>query len=90
MPQTRARCPARRSETISARLQRDLAAMRPLPAAPFDACDQETGRVSSQALVRYKTNDYSVPVTFGHQDVWIRAYVDEVVIGCRGEFHTAP
>jgi len=73
------------SETIGERLQRDLAAMRPLPAAPFDACDQATGRVSSQSLVRYKTNDYSVPVAYGHQDVWIRGYIHEVVIGCRGE-----
>jgi hypothetical protein len=73
------------SKTIGERLQRDLAAMRPLPVAPFDACDQDSGRVSSQCLVRYKTNDYSVPVAFGHQDVWIRAYVHEVVIGCRGE-----
>jgi hypothetical protein len=72
-------------ETIGERLQRDLAAMRPLPAAPFDACDQAGGRVSSQSLVRYDTNDYSVPVAYGHQDVWIRGYVDEVVIGCRGE-----
>ena len=30
------------------RLQRDLAAMRSLPIALFDACDQDTGRVSSQ------------------------------------------
>lgn len=73
------------SETIGERLQRDLAAMRPLPAAPFDACDQDNGRVSSQSLVRYKTNDYSVPVAYGHQDVWIRGYVHEVVVGCRGE-----
>ena len=56
-----------------------------LPAAPFDACDQTSGRVSSQALVRYKTNDYSVPVAYGHRDVWLRGYVDEVVIGCGGE-----
>ena len=73
------------SETIGERLQRDLAAMRPLPASPFEACDQASGRVSSQALVRYRTNDYSVPVAFGHQDVWIRGYVDAVVIGCGGE-----
>jgi hypothetical protein len=72
-------------ETIGERLQRDLAEMRSLPASPFDACDQDTGRVSSQSLVRYKTNDYSVPVAFAHQDVWIRAYVHDVVIGCRGE-----
>ena len=68
-------------ETIGERLQRDLVVMRPLPASPFAACDQASGRVSSQSLVRYKTNDYSVPVAYGHQDVWIRGYVDEVVIG---------
>lgn len=73
------------AETIGQRLQRDIAAMRPLPASPFEACDQASGRVSSQSLVRYKTNDYSVPVAWGHQDVWIRGYVDEVVIGCRSE-----
>jgi len=73
------------SETIGQRLARDIAEMSDLPAAPFDACDQATGRVSSQALVRYKTNDYSVPVAYGHRDVWIRGYVDEVVIGCGGE-----
>ena len=73
------------SESIGQRLARDLAAMSERPSAPFDACDQATGRVNSQALVRYKTNDYSVPVAYGHRDVWIRGYVDAVVIGCGGE-----
>ena len=59
--------------------------MADLPAAPFDVCDQATGRVSSQALVRYNTNDYSVPVAYGHRDVWVRGYVEDVVIGCGGE-----
>ncbi len=87
-----ARCRARQAhilrghqETIGARLQRDLAAMKPLPGAPFEACAQTSGQVSSQSLVRYETNDYSVPVAYGHQDVWVRGYVDQVVIGCRGE-----
>ena len=86
--QCRARCThilRGHKETIGDRLQRDLAAMRPLPAARFEACDQTGGRVSSQSLVRYDTNDYSVPVAYGHQDVWVRGYVDQVVIGCRGE-----
>jgi transposase len=72
-------------ETIGERLKRDLDAMRPLPAAPFEACAQANGKVNSQSLVRYDTNDYSVPVAYGHRDVWIRGYVDQVVIGCRGE-----
>jgi len=80
-----------------------------LPAAPFDACDQASGQVNSQALVRYKTDDYPVPVAYGHPlppsrrvntparqraahvcmrergDVWVRGYVDQVVIGCGGD-----
>ena len=73
------------SETIGHRLARDMDAMADLPSAPFDACDQTTGQVTSQALVRYKTNDYSVPVAYGHRDVWLRGYVDRVVIGCGGD-----
>ena len=73
------------TETIGARLARDLEVMAELPPAPFDACDQASGRVTSQALVRYKTNDYSVPVAYGHRDVWLRGYVDEVAIGCGGD-----
>ena len=52
-----------------------------LPPAPFDACDKRSARVSSLSLVRYRTNDYSVPVAHGHQEVWVRGYVHEVVIG---------
>ncbi len=73
------------TETIGQRLVRDLDVMAALPPAPFDACDQASGRVNSQALVRYKTNDYSVPVAYGHRDVWLRGYVGEVVIGCGGD-----
>ena len=32
-----------------------------LPSAPYDASDKHATRVSSQSLVRYRTNDYSVP-----------------------------
>lgn len=73
------------TETIGQRLQRDLEAMQPLPSATYEACAKATGRVSSQSLVRYKTNDYSVPSTYGFRDVTIRAFVDVVEIGCGGE-----
>ena len=72
-------------ETIGQRLQRDLAAMSSLPSAPYEACAKATGRVSSQSLVRYKTNDYSVPSTYGFRDVTIWAFVDVLQIGCGGE-----
>ena len=73
------------SETIGQRMERDLEALLPLPAAPYDACDKQAGRVSSLSLVRYRTNDYSAPVAYGHRDVMVRGYVDQVVISCGSE-----
>ena len=70
------------SETIGQRMERDLDALLPLPSVPYDACEKQAGRVSSLSLVRYRTNDYSVPVAYGHRDVLVRGYVDEVVISC--------
>ena len=35
------------------------------------------------SLVRYRTNDYSVPTEYGHHQVLIKGYVNEVVI-CAG------
>jgi hypothetical protein len=56
-----------------------------LPAAPFEACDKRPGRVTSQALVRYRNTDYSVPVAYAHRDVMVKATVDEVAIVAAGE-----
>ena len=41
--------------------------------------------MSSLSLVRYRTNDYSVPVAYGHRDVLVRGYVGQVVISCGAE-----
>ena len=41
--------------------------------------------MSSLSLVRYRTNDYSVPVAYGHCDFIVRGYVDRVVISCGSE-----
>ena len=73
------------TETIGQRMERDLEALLPLTAVPYDACDKQAGRVSSLSLVRYRTNDYSAPVACGRRDVLVRGYVDEVVISCGSE-----
>ena len=36
-------------------------------------------------MVRYRSNDYSVPVAYAHHEVQVRGYVDAVVIGCSAE-----
>lgn len=75
----------RHAERIGERLVADHAALRPLPAVPLEPCEKRAARVSSMALVRYRTNDYSVPTAYGFQDVVLKGFVDEVVILCGGK-----
>ena len=86
------RCRARQSEragrhaeTIGERLVADSAVLRSPPAVPLEPCEKRSGRVSSMALVRYRTNDYSVPTAYGFQDVVVKGFVAEVVILCGGK-----
>jgi len=69
-------------ESIGERFERDRQAFLGLPAAPYDACDKQSTRVTSLSLVRYRGNDYSVPTAYGHRQVLVKGYVDEVVICC--------
>jgi len=41
--------------------------------------------VTSMSLVRYRTNDYSVPVEWGHREVLVKGFVHEVVICAASE-----
>lgn len=70
------------SETIGERLMRDLDTLMALPPTPYDACEKVSTRATSISMVRYRTNDYSVPTAFAHHEVQVRGYIHEVVIGC--------
>jgi len=72
-------------QSIGERFEKDQAARLPLPATPYEACDQRTARVSSLSRVRYRGNDYSVPVCWGHREVLVKGYVHEGVISCGAE-----
>ncbi len=72
-------------ETIAQRFERDREKLLPLPATSYESCDRRTTRASSQALVRYEANDYSVPVEYGHRQVLVKAFVWEVVISSVSE-----
>jgi transposase len=83
-----AACRKRRERTLrghAERFERDRAAFLTLPAAPYEACEKVSARVSSLALVRYRGNDYSVPTRHGHLQVLVRGYVHEVTIACGSE-----
>jgi hypothetical protein len=59
-------------ETIGERFARDRAVFLPLPVSAYEACEKRMARVSSMSLVRYRTNDYSVPTEYGHRDVLVK------------------
>lgn len=72
------------TQSIGERLKADHAVFMPLPVVPYDPCHKVPGRVSSMSLVRYRTNDYSVPTQHAYQGVLIKGYVDRVEIICGG------
>jgi len=72
-------------QTIAERFQIDQRKLLPLPAAPYEACEKRLTRVTSLSLVRYRTNDYSVPTEWGHREVLVKGYVEEVVIAAGSE-----
>jgi transposase len=72
-------------QSIGERFEKDRERLLPLPAAPYEACDKRWTRVTSMSLVRYRTNDYSVPVEWGHREVLVKGFVHEVVICAASE-----
>lgn len=73
-----------RGQTASkaALLEEDRAAFLPLPAAPFDACRKVHAQASPESLVRFDTNDYSVPTAYAHHKLLVKGYVDRVEVCC--------
>jgi transposase len=61
-------------------LEEDKVAGLGIPADRFDPRRLVSTTATSQALVRLDTNDYSVPVEYGHRPVVIRASVQTVSI----------
>jgi transposase len=52
----------------------------PLPEDAFDACRKTSAQADSRSLVRFRTNDYSIPTRYAHQRVLVKGYVDRVEI----------
>jgi len=59
-------------------LEGEREGMLPVPEAPFAACRQESTFATKQALVRFDTNDYSVPVRWAYHQVVVKGFVDRV------------
>src|SRR5271165_5327699 len=66
-------------------LQGDQAAFLSLPATAFAACKQMSTTASSLSLVRFDTNDYSVPVRWAHHPVVVKGDWQEVRLFAQGQ-----
>lgn len=62
------------------RFEREKLLLRPLPAHPYDASIVRTLTASSQALVHFDCNAYSVPFSFAYKPVLLKASKDEIHI----------
>jgi len=71
--------------TIGERLEEDRGAMLPVPPLLIDGAKPALTTVSSLCLVRFDSNDYSVPCEFAHHEVSIRADVAEVRVSLHGQ-----
>jgi hypothetical protein len=63
-------------------LAEDQEAFLPLPQVPFDACLKQRAWACSLSLVRFDTNDYSVPTAYAHHELLVKGYVDRVEVCC--------
>lgn len=66
------------------RLEEERGALLALPAVRFEAARKQSTTASSISLVRFDSNDYSVPVAFAHHPIVVKGYCEEVVL-CRLE-----
>lgn len=58
----------------------DVAAMRELPCVAFEASRVQATRASNLSLVRFDSNDYSVPVRWAHREVVVKGDCESVRI----------
>jgi transposase len=84
-----------KEKTIGELLAEERAYFLPLPTQEFEACrTPQARRVNSLSLVKFKNNNYSVPVEYAYRDVLIKVFVfflqicyKEVVIATHRRSH---
>lgn len=54
--------------------------LHPLPEKPFEACRMVESEVNKLSVITYDANQYSVPSRYVGQRVWVKGFVDRVII----------
>jgi len=68
----------RREETRGALLEEERTRFLELPPTEFAACRQQSTFARKQSMVRFDTNDYSLPVRWAYHSVQVKGFVDRV------------
>ena len=76
--------PEQTTRTVAEMWAEERPQLMPLP-APFDACLEQTKRVSPTCLVAFERHRYSVPSSFANRPVSLRVYAERLVIVAEGE-----
>jgi transposase len=77
------RTAAGQTQTIAQRFETERSGLLPLPAHRFECCRAKFLRATSQSLVAFEQNRYSVPVHYAYHPVTLKAFVWEVHIAYR-------
>jgi transposase len=72
--------PELKDRTIDQVFAEEKSKLLPLPVSPFDGYKEDVARVSSQLLISYDRNRYSVDAMAVGKTVAVRAYADRMVI----------
>lgn len=67
-------------ETIHEAWLKEKQALHPLPATDYEACKTAECRVSKIATITFDRNQYSVPCSYVSQRVWVKGFVDHVIV----------
>ena len=75
---------SRLGKTVGELLEEERARFLPLPTQRFEACKQVSSIATKLSLVRFDTNDYSVPVEYAHRMCVLKGFVDRIDIFVEG------
>lgn len=67
-------------ETIHEQWLKEKQTLHPLPAIDYEACKTAECRVSKIATVTFDRNQYSVPCSHTGERVWVKGFVDQVIV----------
>ena len=72
-------------DKVSAMYHLEKESLRPLPPYTFETAKCTSARVNAFSTVRFRTNDYSVPVAYVGRMVGVKAYPEKIDIFCNGD-----